>query len=34
LASAARFELPDDENVGPLADQIAARVKDHAIPDE
>jgi hypothetical protein len=34
LASIARFELADPTNIGSLADQITARVKDHVIPEE
>lgn len=34
LSELARFELPDASNVESLARQIAARVKDYAIPDE
>lgn len=34
LSGLARFELSDVRYVDRLADQIAARVKDHAIPEE
>jgi hypothetical protein len=34
LSELGRFELPDTRNVDGLAHQIAARVKDHAIPNE
>ena len=34
LSELARFELPDATNVEGLACQIAARVKDHVVPDE
>jgi hypothetical protein len=34
LSSLARYQLADAKYVGGLAQQIAARVKDHAIPEE
>jgi hypothetical protein len=34
LSGLARFELPDIKNVDGLVNQIAARVKDHVVPED